>query len=115
MDARRLCRDACVNSTHACSSSRIAFAANGERGPRVTIVPNTTAALNACVHVSHTRAQSAGCIAKWSRIVRRIVADARYAARNDAAYGLFSGFAGCSMIACAKKLRWMYRRTMSLN
>lgn len=40
--ARRLCTAALEKSRQACSSSVMALAANGERGPRVTMVPKTT-------------------------------------------------------------------------
>ena len=40
-----------------------------------------------------------------------IVDDARYAARNEGANWLLRGFSGCSIIAWAKKLRWMNIRT----
>jgi hypothetical protein len=66
-----------------------------------------TAELNAKVHITQNRADEIGHTSNCCWTDLRIVDDARYAAKNECAYGLFRGFEGCSMIACAKKLRWM--------
>lgn len=70
-----------------------------------------TAAENAKVHIVQKREQELGHILNCSLTDFSIVEDALYAARKDGAYALLSGFTGCSIIAWAKKLRWMYMRT----
>ena len=45
---------------------------------------------------------------QWWRKLRRRMEAQRFAARNDGAYGLASGFVGLSSSACAKKVRWIW-------
>ena len=65
-----------------------------------------TADENANVQITQNRAHMLGYRLNCSRTTLRIVPEDRYAARNECAYVLRSGFRGQSMIACAKKHRW---------
>ena len=127
--ARRLSLAALMKRSHAVSSLAIACWANDERGPFVTIAPNTTydniesitvditwdmlltADENAYVQIIQNLAQTVGRRLNWSLIAFRMVDAALYEARNEGAYWLLSGFSGQSRMACAKNALCMYKST----